>query len=203
MIGWRVTNFCQPQAQHRLWLRITQSPAAMTHDPPPLALSDIIRSFTPSPGHEGEIDEDRNRAHPETSRSVSPEPLEQSEVDSVKSRLLELGIGTSNEPVLSAREQELVDMVPGISPLLHQRSNPLNLSFSDLPLPSDRIPHNSWHKLRPYTSSRSNVTYYYNKPRKNNCGGMPKKICGREPLKLCLSNDVRVLRHCVQRYVSV
>jgi hypothetical protein len=158
MTGWRVTNFCQPQAQHRLWLRSTSPPAAMAHDPPPLALSDIMRSFTPSPGHEGEVDQDQDRAHPEKSRSVSPEPLEQSEIDSMKSRLLELGIGTSREPSLSARERGLADMVSGFSPLPHSRSNPVNLSFSDSPLPSDRIPHNLWLKLRLYTSFRNNGT---------------------------------------------
>jgi hypothetical protein len=152
MTGWRVTNFCQPQAQHRLWLRSTSSPPAMAHDPPPLALSDIMHSFTPSPGHEGEVDEDKVRAHPEKSRTVSPEPLEQSEIDSIKSRLLELGIGTSREPALSAGERELADMVPGISTLPHPRSNPLNLSSFDSPPPSDRIPRSSWIKLRLYTS---------------------------------------------------
>ena len=84
----------------------------MVHDPPPLALSDIMHPFTPSPGREGEADEDQDRAHPETPRTVSPEPLEQSEIDSMKSRLSELGIGTSREPALSASERELADMVP-------------------------------------------------------------------------------------------
>ena len=119
MIGRRVTNFCQPQAQHRLWLASTSSLAAMAHDPPPLALSDIMRSFTPSPGHEGEVDEDNDPAHAKKSRTVSPEPLEQSEIDSMKSRLLELGITTSREQTLSTRERELADMVPGTSPLPH------------------------------------------------------------------------------------
>ena len=91
----------------------------MAHDPPPLALSDIMRSFTPSPGHEGEADEDKGCAHNEKSRTVSPEPLEQSEIDSIKSRLLELGIGTSHEPELSVRERELADMVPVILALPH------------------------------------------------------------------------------------
>lgn len=91
----------------------------MAHDPPPLALSDIMRSFTPSPGHEGEVDEDHDRAHPEKPRTVSPEPLEQSEIDSMKSRLLELGVSTSREPSLSTRERELADMVPEISLLPH------------------------------------------------------------------------------------
>ena len=84
----------------------------MAHDPPPLALSDIMRSFTPSPGHEGELEEGQDHTHPEKSRTVSPEPLEQSEIDSMKSRLSELGIGTSREPALSARERELAGMVP-------------------------------------------------------------------------------------------
>ena len=103
----------------------------MVQDPPPLALSDIMHPFTPSPGHEGEVDEDQDRAHPETSRAVSPEPLEQSEIDSIKSRLLQLGIGTSPESALSTRERELADMVPRFSPLPNSRSDPLNLSFSD------------------------------------------------------------------------
>jgi len=89
----------------------------MAHDPPPLALSDIMHPFTPSPGREGEVDEDQDCANPETPRTVSPEPLEQSEIDSIKSRLLQLGIGTSCEPTLSSRERELVDMVSGFSPL--------------------------------------------------------------------------------------
>ena len=131
MIEWRVTNFCQPQAQHRLWLTSTSSPAAMAHDPPPLALSDIMRSFTPSPGHEGEVDEDQDHVRPGKSRSISPEPLEQSEIDSMKSRLLELGIGTSREPSFSTRERELVDMVLKISPLPRSRSN--------LPIPASPI----------------------------------------------------------------
>jgi len=113
----------------------------MVHDPPPLALSDIMHPFTPSPGREGEVDEDQDRAHPETPRTVSPEPLEQSEIDSVKSRLLQLGIGSLHEPTLSSRERELADMVPELSSPSYPRSNLLNLSFSDLPLPSDRIPH--------------------------------------------------------------
>ncbi|KAF9649652.1 hypothetical protein BDM02DRAFT_3186141 [Thelephora ganbajun] len=83
----------------------------MVHDPPPLALSDIMHSFTPSPGHEGEVDEDQDRAHPEAYRTVSPEPLDQTEIDSIKSRLLQLGIGTSPEPGLSTRERELGDML--------------------------------------------------------------------------------------------
>ena len=96
----------------------------MVYDPPPLALSDIMHPFTPSPGHEGDVDEDQDGAQPqETSRTVSPEPLEQSEIDSIKSRLLQLGIGTSREPTLSSRERELVDMVPGLLPLSHPRSN--------------------------------------------------------------------------------
>jgi len=95
----------------------------MVYDPPPLALSDIMHPFTPSPGHEGDVDEDQDRTHPETSRTVSPEPLEQSEIDSIKSRLLQLGIGTSREHTLSSRERELADMVPGFPPLSYPRSN--------------------------------------------------------------------------------
>lgn len=144
----------------------------MVQDPPPLALSDIMHPFTPSPGHEGEVDEDQDRAHPEASRTASPEPLEQSEVDSIKSRLLQLGIGASPEPTLSTRERELVDMVPRFSPLSRSRSNPLDLSFSDFPLLSDRTLLNLWRKLRLYTSSCSSATNYYNKPRRRNCGGM-------------------------------
>ena len=88
----------------------------MVHDPPPLALSDIMHPFTPSPGHEGEVDEDEDHTLPEASRTESPEPLEQSEIDSIKSRLLELGIGSSREPSLSTRERELTDMVSRFSP---------------------------------------------------------------------------------------
>ena len=201
MTGWRVTNFCQPQAQHRLWLKSTPSPA-MVHDPPPLSLSDIMHPFTPSPGHEGEPDEDQDRAHPEPSRSASPEPLEQSEIDSIKSRLLQLGIGTSPEPTLSTRERELVDMVPRFSSHPHSRSNPLNLSFSDFPLPSDRIPFNSWPKLRLYTSLHNSATNCYNSPRRRNCGGMRKGTCGRGLLKLSSQNDVRVPRLYIPRYAS-
>jgi hypothetical protein len=95
----------------------------MVHDPPPLALSDIMHPFTPSPGHEGEVDEDQDCARPGTSRAVSPEPLEQSEIDSIKSRLLQLGISTSPESTLSPRERELADMVPRFSPLPRLRSN--------------------------------------------------------------------------------
>lgn len=89
----------------------------MAHDPPPLALSDIMHPFTPSPGREGEVDQDQDCDHPETPRTVSPEPLEQSEIDTIKSRLLQLGVGTSHEPALSSGERELADMVPGFSPL--------------------------------------------------------------------------------------
>ena len=185
MTGWRVTNFCQPQAQHRLWLRRTSSPPAMAHDPPPLALSDIMRSFTPSPGREGGVDEDKDCAHNEKSRAVSPEPLEQPEIDSIKSRLLELGIGTSREPALSTRERELADMVPVIPTLPHPRSNPLHLSSFDSPPPSDRIPRNLWPKLRPFTSLPNNVNNYYNKSRRRNCGGMRKETYGRELRKRC------------------
>jgi len=157
----------------------------MVHDPPPLALSDIMHPFTPSPGHEGEVDEDQDRAHPEASRTVSPEPLEQSEIESIKTRLLQLGIEASSEPNLSVRERELVDMVLRFFPLPYFRSNPLNLSFSDLPLPSDRIPRNSWPKLRLYTRLRSSVTNYYNKSKRTNCGGMRKETCGRGLPKHC------------------
>jgi hypothetical protein len=157
----------------------------MVHDPPPLALSDIMHPFTPSPGREGEVDEDQDPAHPETPRTVSPEPLEQSEIDTIKSRLLQLGIGTSPEPNLSSRERELVDMVPGFTPLSHSRSNLLNLSFSDLPLPSDRIPRSSWCKLRLYTNLLNSASNCYNKPRRRNYGGMRKGTYGRELLKHC------------------
>ena len=202
MTGWRVTNFCQPQAQHRLWLKSTSSPAVMVHDPPPLALSDIMHPFTPSPGHEGEVDEDRDRVHPEPSRTVSPEPLEQLEIDSVRSRLLQLGIGTSTEPALSTRERELADMVPGFSPPPPSRSNSPNLSFSDFPLPSDRIPLNSWSKLRLYTSLPSSATSYCNKPRRRSYGGMRKGTCGRELRKHSSRNAVRVPRPYIPRYAS-
>ena len=103
----------------------------MVHDPPPLTLSDIMHPFTPSPGHEGEVDEDEDPAHPEASRAVSPEPLEQSEIDSIKSRLLQLGIGTPCEPTLSSRERELADMVHRFSPL---PSLDLTLSISASPI---------------------------------------------------------------------
>jgi len=202
MTGWRVTNFCQPQAQHQLWLESTSPPAAMVHDPPPLALSDIMHPFTPSPGHEGEVDEDQDRALPEASRAVSPEPLEQSEIDSIESRLLELGIASSREPTLSTRERELTDMVPRFSPTSHSRSNPLNLSFSDFPLPSDRIPLNSWLKLRLYTSLCNSVTNYYNRPRRRNCGGIRKGTYGPELPKHCSRNGVRVPRPYIPRYAS-
>ena len=89
----------------------------MANDPPPLALSDIMHPFTPSPGREGEVDEDQDPAHPETPRTVSPEPLEQPEIDSIKSRLLQLGMVSSREPNWSPRERELADMVPRFSPL--------------------------------------------------------------------------------------
>ena len=202
MTGWRVANFCQPQAQHQLWLKSTSPPAAMVQDPPPLALSDIMHPFTPSPGHEGEVDEDQDHALPETSRTASPEPLEQSEIDSIKSRLLQLGIGSSREPTLSTRERDLTDMVLRFSPPSRSRSNPLNLSFSDFPLPSDRIPLNLWPKLRLYTSLCNSATSYYNRPRRRNCGGMRKGTYGPELLKHCSQNDVQVPRPYIPRYAS-
>ena len=174
----------------------------MVHDPPPLALSDIMHPFTPSPGHEGEADEDEDRARPETSRTVSPEPLEQTEIDSIKSQLLQLGVGTSHESALSPRERELADMVPRFSPLPLSRSNPLYLSFFDLQLPSDRILHNSWRKLRLYTSLPNSVTNYYNKRRRKNYGGMLKEIYGRELQRHCSRNDARAPKRCTPRYVS-
>ena len=51
--------------------------------PPPLALSDIMRSFSPSQGHEGEVEEGQDHAHPKKSRTMPPEPLEQLEIDSM------------------------------------------------------------------------------------------------------------------------
>jgi len=102
----------------------------MVHDPPPLALSDIMHPFTPSPGHEGEVDEEQDHTLPEASRTASPEPLEQSEIDSIKSRLLQLGIGSSREPTLSTRERELTDMVHRFSPFLAD----LTLSISAFPI---------------------------------------------------------------------
>ena len=85
--------------------------------------------------------------------------------------------------------------------LSHFRSNPLNISFSDLPLQSDRIPHSSWLKLRLYTSSPNSGTKCYSRLRKRNCGGMRKGTYGRELLKHCLQNDARVPRPYIPRYV--
>ena len=174
----------------------------MVHDPPPLALSDIMHPFTPSPGHEGEVDEDQDHALPEASRTVSPEPLEQSEIDSIKSRLLQLGIGSSRDPTLSTRERELTDMVPRFSPPSHSRSHPRNLSFSDFPLPSDRIPLNSWPKLRLYTSLCNSATNCYNRPKRRNCGGMRNGTYGPGHLKRCSQNGVRVPKPYTPRYAS-
>ena len=58
--------------------------------PPPLALSDIMRSFTPSPGHQREAEEGQDHAHRKKSRAVSLEPLEQLEINSMKSNRLNL-----------------------------------------------------------------------------------------------------------------
>ena len=166
--------------------------------PPPLTLSDIMRSFTPSSGHEGEVEEGQDHAYPEKSCTVSLEPLEQFEIDSMQSRLSELGIGTSREPTLSARERELADTVPNSHLFLIS----LNLSSSDSPLLLDQTPRNSWPKLRRYATSRNNGTSYCNKPGRRSCGWIWRGTCGPELLKCCSWGDVWVLQFRIRRCVS-
>jgi hypothetical protein len=65
----------------------------MAQDPPPLALSDIMHAFTPSPSQDG--------AEDPPSRSTTPD---QAQIELFKARVKELGTATE-------REQELADMV--------------------------------------------------------------------------------------------
>lgn len=72
-------------------------------EPPPLALSDIMHPFTPSPPH----DEDGE----DPPSPTTPEPLDQAEIEAIKERVKELAIGPLNDPDTTSREQELAKMV--------------------------------------------------------------------------------------------
>jgi hypothetical protein len=78
----------------------------MANDPPPLALSDIMHPFTPSPSQEEDGEGPRSR-----SQSATPEPLDEGQIEAIKSRVSELGISNSEMSSSSSREQELLDMV--------------------------------------------------------------------------------------------
>lgn len=78
----------------------------MAHDPPPLALSDIMHPFTPSPSQDEDGDDPPSRH-----LSPTPEPLDQAQIEAIKARAKELEIGSSNGPERSSRETELTEIV--------------------------------------------------------------------------------------------
>ncbi|EIM88615.1 uncharacterized protein STEHIDRAFT_54031 [Stereum hirsutum FP-91666 SS1] len=95
----------------------------MAHDglAPPLALSDILHTLSPSPAPQQFSNQPSTPRPPSPPRS--PEPLNQTQIDSMRDRVLEIRGQGDNTVGLSSRETELVNMV-------------LRLTYARIPEPS-------------------------------------------------------------------
>jgi hypothetical protein len=79
-------------------------PAPMSQDTPSLALSDIMHTMSPSPAPQDPVVQLRPK-------STTPEPVQEDDVQRIRSRVAEMGLTGGDQDNASAREKELVDMV--------------------------------------------------------------------------------------------
>lgn len=91
--------------------RLFAFPSIMAHDglAPPLALSDILHTLSPSPAPQPSANQPSTPRPPSPPRS--PEPLNQTQIDSMRDRVLEIRGQADNTAGLSSRETELISMV--------------------------------------------------------------------------------------------
>jgi hypothetical protein len=76
----------------------------MSQDTPSLALSDIMHTMSPSPAPQDPPVQLRPK-------SMTPEPVQEDDIQRMRSRVAEMGLTGGDQDNASAREKELVDMV--------------------------------------------------------------------------------------------
>ncbi|EGN94948.1 hypothetical protein SERLA73DRAFT_113661 [Serpula lacrymans var. lacrymans S7.3] len=74
---------------------------------PSLALSDIVHIMSPSPVPQASLDD----SHLLRQKSSTPEPLQESEVQKMRTRIVDMGFSGIDQVNASSREKELLDMI--------------------------------------------------------------------------------------------
>lgn len=158
-------------------------PSIMAHDglAPPLALSDILHTLSPSPAPQQSSNQPSTARPPSPPRS--PEPLNQTQIDSMRDRVLEIRGQGDNTVGLSSRETELVNMVShgSVSPPFTFRTNSarsLRSCVSHMPVYQNHP--RSWNKQIPSTSSHNNANLCFMKLLPSALGGQRRGTVLRE-----------------------
>ena len=81
---------------------------SMSQDYPPLALDDLVHLMSPSPAPQSPLDVSDM---PPPAKSASPEPLPESDIVQMRTKVVEMRHIGNADAQLTPRERELADMV--------------------------------------------------------------------------------------------